>query len=130
MKIFDIFRKREISEADKEWNLFINEICSRNLNTLNKIQRNAVLCFWYDAEMNSGGHSGYFDCYREINTDILYNAIKEVANNEIANNFKNALNLGIDDDYISTDMAYYNFRPSLCDFLKDYVENNKEKIFE
>ena len=35
--------------------------------TLSPIQKKAVLCFWYDAEMQNGGHSGYLDCYPETN---------------------------------------------------------------
>ena len=43
------------------WNTFIEDICSRDRSVLTEIQKEAVLCFWYDAEMNSAGHCGYFD---------------------------------------------------------------------
>ena len=45
------------------WNRFIEEICYQDIEKLSEIQRMAVLCFWYDAEMSSGGYSGYMDCY-------------------------------------------------------------------
>lgn len=119
-----------LSERTERWNLFVEDICYRDMSTLNRIQRNAVLCFWYDAEMNSGGHSGYFDCHPETNPEELYRAIIEISNQEIANNYKKAITDGELDDYLETDDAYYKFEPSLCDFLEEYVEQYKDKIFE
>ena len=119
-----------LPERCKRWNLFIEDICNRDMRTLNSIQKNAVLCFWYDAEMSSGGHSGYFESYPEINSEELYNAIIEIGNYEIANNYKKAITDGELDDYIETDDAYYEFDPSLFDFIEEYVEKHKDKIFE
>lgn len=118
------------TEKNKRWNLFIKDICNRDISTLNSIQKNAVLCFGYDAEMNSGGHSGYIENYPEINSEELYNAIIEIGNYEIANNYKKAITNGELDDYTETDDAYYEFKPSLFDFLEEYVEKHKDKIFE
>lgn len=118
------------SEKAKRWNYFIEYICNRDIKTLNIFQKDAVLCFWYDTEVNSGGHSGYFDYYSETNTEELYQAIIKIANQEIANNYKKAVNYGKLDDYIEVDDAYYEFVPSLCDFLEKYVEQYKDKIFE
>ena len=43
-----------LSERDERWNRFISEVCYRDVTTLSEIQKKAVLCFWYDAEMNNG----------------------------------------------------------------------------
>ena len=53
------------------WNRFIEEICYQDMENLSDIQRIAVLCFWYDAEMNSGGQSGYMDCYPDTDPKEL-----------------------------------------------------------
>ena len=119
-----------MNEEDIRWNRFIDEVCYREITILSLVQKMAVLCFWYDAEMNSGGHSGYFDCYPDTIPEELYYAIIEVGNKKIADNYKKALNFGEDDGYKETDNTYYGYVPSLCDFLMEYVENNKEKIFE
>lgn len=119
-----------LSEKAKRWNYFIEYICNRDMKTLNRFQKDAVLCFWYDTEVNSGGHSGYFDYYPETNTEELYQAIIKIANQEIANNYKKAVNDGELDDYIEVDDAYYEFVPSLCDFLEKYIEQYKDEIFE
>lgn len=112
--------------SNEEWNRFIDDVCERE--TLSPIQKTAVLCFWYDAEMQSGGHSGYFDCYPETIPEELIAAIKTVAYREIADNYQRALNEGENDGYMETDKAYYFFKPSLFDCLKDFVDKNKDEI--
>ena len=109
------------------WNLFIYTITTKELDSLNKIQRKAVLCFWYDAEVNSGGHNSFFENYSSLDSSELYNALKEISNDEIANNYKNALKHQNNDE--KEDYIFYRFNPSLTDYLQKYVEENKDKIF-
>lgn len=42
-----------MSEKDLRWNRFIEDICYRDIAELSPIQRKAVLCFWYDAEIKN-----------------------------------------------------------------------------
>lgn len=131
MKLFNIFKKKKefsLSEKDIRWNKFIFEICQKDINELNETQKNAVLCFNYDSEVNSGGHLSYFDNYPNITSKELEKALLEVSNDKITNNYKNALHST--DDYIIVDTNYYSFSPSLCDYLMEYVEDNKEEIFK
>lgn len=119
----------DMIDKNSIWNRFIAEICFRDIDSLSEIQKNAVLCFWYDSEMNSGGHSGYFDCYPDVIPQELINAIIAVSYKAIADNFQKALSEGENDGYVETDTAYYNFSPSLADYLEEYVERNKDVIF-
>ena len=119
-----------ISDKDLRWNRFIENICRRNLSTLSPIQRRAVLCFRYDAEMNSGGYSGYADCYPETDPDELEEAIMTVGYKEIADNYRKAVTDGVKDDWGETDEAYYKFSPSLSECLGQYVEDNKSAVFD
>lgn len=140
MGLFDWFKKKKqepdiwkvnpnLSEKDKRWNKFIETICFQPLDILSPIQKNAVLCFWYDAEMNSGGHSGYFDCYPDTIPQELIEAINDVGYKAISDNYIKALNEGEEDNWAEIDMAYYKFEPSLDKCLMEYVETNKEEIF-
>ena len=79
--------KTILSEKDKRWNKFIEGVCIRNLSSLSKIQRKAVICLNYDAEMNNGGFSLYRDCYPDINSTELKEALIEISNEDIANNY-------------------------------------------
>lgn len=110
------------------WNRFIEEICYKNIDKLSDIQKKAVLVFWYDSEINSGGHCGYFDCYPNTVPEELYSAIIEIGNKEIADNYMKAVQQGKYDGYEKADTAYYNFSPALADYLMNFVEKNKEYI--
>ena len=76
-----------MTEEDLGWNRFIEDVCCRDITSLSEIQKKAVLCFWYDAEMNSGGYSGFADCYSDIDTRELAEAILTVGYKEIADNY-------------------------------------------
>ena len=114
------------NETDS-WNSFIYTITTKELDSLNEIQRKAVLCFWYDAEVNSGGHNSFFENYSEIDSNELYNVLKEISSEEVANNYINALKNQNNDE--KEDYIFYKFNPSLTDYLQKYVEKNKDKIF-
>ena len=118
-----------MTEKDLRWNRFLRDICFRDVETLSEIQKIAVLCFWYDTEVNSGGHSGYFDCCPDTVPQELISAIFVVGYKAIADNYQKALSEGEKDDWVETDTAYYNFSPSLCDCLREFVESNKDIIF-
>lgn len=119
-----------MNEKDLRWNKFIEDICSRDVSTLSDIQRKAVLCFWYDTEMNSGGYSGYFDCYPDTDTSELKEAIMLIGYKDIADNYQKAIDEGEEDGWIETDSAYYEFDPSLCECLQEFIEENKDVIFD
>ena len=136
MSIFDFFRRKQsientgdvLNEKNVRWNKFIENICFRDLDTLTDVQRKAVLCFWYDVEMNSGGYSGYMDCYPNTDKEELADAIRTIAYKEIADNYLTAVEECESDSWVKTDMAYYEFFPSLSDCLMEYVEKNKDVI--
>ena len=52
------------------------------------------------------------------------------SNEEIANNYIKTLEEGEKDDFIETDMKYGTFSPSLCEYLQEYIEKNKDCIFD
>lgn len=95
-----------MTEKDTIWNRFIDEICDRDVATLSPVQKKAVLCFWYDTEMQNGGHSGYLDCYPETNPEELEDAILTVGNKELADNYRRAINDGEEDDPDPEEMLY------------------------
>ena len=119
-----------LSEREERWNNFISDVCNRDESTLSDIQKKAVLCFWYDAEMNSGGFCGYQDNYQDTDLKELESALREIANDSVADNLCKAISDGEDDDWQETDMAFYQFEPSLTTFIEEYVEANKDVILD
>ena len=141
MHLFDFFRSKKarkeseeqksLSEKDLRWNRFIEEICvDGDLSTLSEKQRKAVLCFWYDSEMQNGGFSQYQDSYPDTDPDELKEALATIGNETIVRNYCKALEEGEQDDWVETDAEYGSFSPSLGDLLQEYVEKNKDEILE
>ena len=52
-------------DVDKEpyiiWNTFVDIVACGDIIEMNEIQRKASLCFWYDSELQNGGHLQYFE---------------------------------------------------------------------
>ena len=105
---FNVYNEKDVQKIKEHilrnakfdaWDIFIQHICFKEIESLSEMQKNAVLCYWYDAEMNSGGHSGYFDVYPETNPNELSKAIRVIANDEIAENYLKAIKDGEDDDF-------------------------------
>ena len=94
-------------ERINRWDRFIEEICYKDMSALNKIQRMAVLCFWYDAEMGSGGFSGYKDCYPDTYPEELREALAVVGTRDIVDNYLEASTIGGFDSWVNTDSEYY-----------------------
>lgn len=131
-KFKNIYIKRDPnSKESKMWNKFIEQICTQKLKDLNEIQKNAVICFWYDCEMQSKGHSGVFDVYPIFKKDseIVYKSIKTICNKKIADNYLDALK-NIDSDFETQDNKYYDFSPCVTEYLEEYVINNQDDIFD
>lgn len=113
------------------WNQFIDEIVTRDLGDMNPIQKHAAIAFCYDAEMNSGGHSGFFDCRpSNVENEDVKKALHEVGAEVFISNFIEAYTCGINDDYIKTDNVFGDIKPPLADIVMDYVLKHKEEIFE
>jgi hypothetical protein len=53
---------RDAAERDPNaiWNAFVNLLAHSNYDELSDIQRVAHLAFWYDTEVQNGGHLQYF----------------------------------------------------------------------
>ena len=117
-----------MNERAIQWNRFISEICMRDYASLNEWQRNAVICFWYDTEMQNGGHSAYFDSDPIAAPEETESAIRRIGGDAIADNFRKAMEAGASDDREETDSAYYTFRPSLSDLLMDHVALHADDI--
>lgn len=130
-KFIDIYIKRNPNGDDyKLWNKFIEEICTKDLDKLNEIQKNAALCFYYDREMNIGGHVCYFDQYQKVDSKDLLKALEKVSNRKFVTNLEEAIAHGKEDNYEKTDTVYLRQSPCLTEYLEQYVITNKEKIFE
>lgn len=56
-----IERKRAQQEPHLIWNAFIDLLAMEDYAELSPLQRKAHLVFWYDSEVQNGGHGQYFE---------------------------------------------------------------------
>lgn len=118
------------STDSKRWNKFIEQICPKKLKDLNEVQKIAVLCFYYDREMNIGGHVCYFDNYSKVKNEDLKEALRIVANKKYVENFEEAIEHGKEDNYEKTDSLYKKISPCLTEYLETYVLKNYKDILK
>lgn len=129
MKI--IVKKEDVENYEYYlWNRFIECLSNEEFgNDLSQAQQVAKLCFWYDAEMNSGGHSGYFDCYADEDFDKVEKSLINIGAEEYSKNFKVAIETGENDDYIITDEKFGKLTPKLTDIVEKFVMDNINEFF-
>ncbi len=127
-----IIVKKENIIKDKYylWNRFIECLINEEFgNDLSQIQHVAKSCFWYDTEMNNGGHSGYFDVYADKNYEQVKKSLILIGAEQYAKNLSIAIETGINDDYISTDDRFRELIPELTDIIEKYVVDNISEFF-
>lgn len=136
---------------DEIWNRFVDFVVDININTgyenLNDIQKIAYLCFWYDAEVQNGGHLQFFLNESGALAKETEAALIAIGADEQAVILCNALDIlntkGIPaissvGEYVDeamagkfdeSDMSYYACETPLDDLLMDYVTKHQEEIF-
>ncbi|MZP29124.1 DUF4375 domain-containing protein [Heliobacterium undosum] len=139
---------KEMMESNpyEKWNQFVHLLALEEYDDLTEIQRVAHLSFWYDSEVQNGGHMQYF-----LNRGIsLANetaiALKKIGAQSQAIVFSKALRIlmteGIpeiktveeyveearDGKFDEVDFEYYDSEPSIVDFLREYLEKYEEEF--
>ena len=129
------------------WNRFIKEVCGAfhkdNSDSFSQIQKNAIIALYYDAEVNNGGHTLFFDCFGDVfSNEEVAAALREIGGEAFASNFLSAAahihyteEMGyMDDDEDAEqdpieDDIYYDRQPRLPELLEIYIRDHKEQIF-
>ena len=131
------------------WNRFSREIygsfIDNHSRSFSDVQKDAVIAWAYDAEVNSGGHITFFDCFGDVfSINEVAAALRTVGGEAFAENFLSAAahihvpdteEYGYmdDDEDAESDPAeddiYYGMVPPLPDLLERYIFDNRESIF-
>jgi hypothetical protein len=140
--------KRRLSHAAIEsdpnavWNAYIESLASSAYDELNHVQRPPQLAFWYESEVQNGGHLQFFKNQREESiqptvealvvigavafADILRNAMdrRRFAQASEAGDVKDFISLTEKGEFSDLDRAYYAQRPTMISFLESYLAAN------
>lgn len=147
-----IIRKVDKAILEKEpyqlWNAFVDLLTTEEYDNLDEIQRIAYLTFWYDAEVNNGGHLQYFENRGTSHLADTINALKTLGAAAQAEILKEAGNLFLkkkrrpiksvfafvraakEGEFDEVDDKYYECEPSVQDLLEAYLEKNKDHFVE
>jgi hypothetical protein len=131
------------------WNAFVNLLSTEKYQDLNEVQRVAYLCFWYDSEVQNGGHLQYFenrgtaflretlaalaalgaDCQRQIldAAGLLITMNESERGIETVDDYVGAAR---DGRFAAFDSAYYACKPDVESLLAGYFERNKSDFIE
>lgn len=61
MKIRKLTKQEVLAEPFRVWNAYVNLLALEDYQDLSPEQRPAYLVFWYDCEVQNGGHFQYFE---------------------------------------------------------------------
>ena len=130
------------------WNAFVDLLATEDFDALEPVQRVAYLVFWYDSEVQNGGHLQYFEnetgrraeeailalqsiggeCQAEILAAAVrsWSRVERLPPETVEEYIKNALN-GEFDDF---DARYAECDPSVIMLLENYLDRRETEFLE
>lgn len=141
-------RKAAIKEPYLVWNAFIDVLAMGERNELSPIQIAPHLSFWYDSEVQNGGHLQYFlnrgidearealgalasigaDAQREILVRAIeYYTQSGIDNWETADEYDALWRQGHFEEH---DLAYHDCVPEMTELLQRYLDVHTEDFIE
>jgi hypothetical protein len=130
------------------WNAFVNLVATESYEHLDNVQRVAHLCFWYDSEVQNGGHLQYFENRGTMLLDETLAALRllgaecqravlETAGRLFSSRLRDRIETVEDyvaaahgSEYAASDSAYHACKPAIQKLLADYFERNKSHFIE
>jgi len=130
------------------WNAFVNLVATESYEALDNVQRIAYLCFWYDSEVQNGGHLQYFEnrgtmLLNETQAALLFigaecqRAVLETASRVFSSKTRGRIETVKDfvaaaysNEFAASDSAYHACQPTIQKLLADYFERNKSHFIE
>jgi hypothetical protein len=130
------------------WNSFVDILAREKYENLDDVQRIAHLCFWYDSEVQNGGHLQYFEnrgielldetlaaldslgaaCQRTIHAKATQFFLDRPQNEiRIVKDYVATALKGEFDDF---DSRYYKCVPSIVKLLEDYLKMHRDHFVE
>jgi hypothetical protein len=138
-----------VSRAPYEvWNAFVDLLVTEDYNDLDEMQRAAHLAFWYDSEVQNGGHMQYFanrgtgllretlealqvvgaECQRRV----LASAGQQFQSTQRAGTetVEQYVSTALEGEFDAFDSAYHACEPSIQKLLEDYLERHRDRFVE
>lgn len=135
-------------EPHLAWNAFINLIAMSDYEGLSEVQRVAHLVFWYESEVQNGGHLQYFEDRGPSHLDETVSALKTVGATEQAailagaieqlqakarrpiRSVKEFVSRALEGEHDKYDRRFYACERPLTGNLEEYLERNFEEFIQ
>lgn len=144
-----VLRQAEVArEPWLRWNAFVDLLAIEEFETLSPVQRVAHLAFWYDAEVQNGGHLQYFENRGVSQLELSADSLRRLGSSQLAELLVRAgarwqaiprETLENDQDFVdelleaefeSFDSSYHEVTPSVMDLLREYLAENEPDFIE
>lgn len=125
------------------WNAFIDLLAMEEYDDLTAVQRKAHLVFWYDSEVQNGGHGQYFDnrgvnrlaetvaALRDLglpcHAQVLSRAAAALAVAEPGSEWVDALHDGFIDEL---DAEFHRCTPTVTEALERHIGSHADEYVE
>jgi hypothetical protein len=131
------------------WNTFINIVACGDMTEMSEIQKKASLCFWYESEVQNGGHLQYFENtsirgmtdYQAVadalkwlgaksQSEVLLKAvaIKETEKRGFINSVHDFVTRAKEGQYETLDTEYYRCEPDIIHLFHDMLEKYQNEF--
>ena len=143
-------RQEAVSRPEVIWNGFIHVLAMSERKDLASIQVAPHLAFWYDSEVQNGGHLQYFlnkglgqardalDALQLLGADaqraILVEAIEIYERSDASRwqveSDEDYSSLAMEGPFDEQDAAYYDCAPEMTDLLQRYLDSHTDDFIE
>jgi Domain of unknown function (DUF4375) len=138
-----ITQQQRRKDPHAAWNEFVNLLAMSDYADLTPKQRLAHLVFWYESEVQNGGHLQYFenqgvdrvkeviDALKRLHADcqakVLSRAAKQYARRPRPpiESVQEYVDVALEAEFDEFDQAFHKCEPSLVDALKAYLAENR-----
>ena len=130
------------------WNAVVNLLATENYADLDGVQRAAQLCFWYDSEVQNGGHLQYFanrgisliaETLASLDTlgavgqrkvlDAAHHLFLRSTWTRLAT-VADYVTMARENEFGALDSAYYACQPSIQQLLATFFARHREHFIE
>lgn len=133
------------AEPSAVWDAFIDLIATEEFESLSSIQRSTHLVFWYESEVQNGGHYQFFVNGGTVNLHETIEALHEFGLGGQADVLSQAADVwlasertlpetgdefasqALDDEFSKHDSAFHECEPSLIEALESHLEEHQDE---
>jgi len=144
---------RELKQTDTDldpnllWNEFVDIVSLLDFDESETSIEAASLCFWYDSELQNGGHLQYFENQGIENSKKLIEGLRKIGAETQKKVYEKALKVwmskvrdsidtieeyvleALEEEFHELDSEYYECTPDMNYYLKKFLENNENSFF-